>query len=69
MFEALYSRPVWLGLLARASGAEIAECLRAAPALPGFTRLRRPESGMSMVRGRAGGGGGCCGRTAAGARL
>lgn len=29
-----------------------------APALPGFTRLRGPETGMTMVRGRAGGGGG-----------
>jgi alpha-D-ribose 1-methylphosphonate 5-triphosphate synthase subunit PhnG len=57
MFETLYSRPVWLGLLARASGVKIAACLQAAPLLPGFTRLRGPESGMSMVRGRAGGGG------------
>jgi alpha-D-ribose 1-methylphosphonate 5-triphosphate synthase subunit PhnG len=57
MFETLYSRAAWLGLLARASGAEIEQSLRAAPALPGFTRLRGPESGMSMVRGRAGGGG------------
>jgi len=57
MIEPIFSRPAWLGVLARASATEIKTHLNSAPQLPGFTRLRGPESGMSMVRGRAGGGG------------
>jgi alpha-D-ribose 1-methylphosphonate 5-triphosphate synthase subunit PhnG len=51
------ARQVWLGVLARASAAEIASGLRAKPDLPAYARLRGPEAGMAMVRGRIGGGG------------
>ena len=51
------ARRRWMGVLARASAAEIAERLRDAPALPPHTRLRGPEIGLVMVRGRQGGDG------------
>lgn len=57
MFEAPFTRPAWLSLLARASAPVLTHLLADAPPLPGFSRLRGPEIGMSMVRGRAGGGG------------
>jgi alpha-D-ribose 1-methylphosphonate 5-triphosphate synthase subunit PhnG len=57
MFDNIPARQAWLGVLARASAAEIEDGLRAAPDLPGFTPLRGPEAGMAMVRGRMGGGG------------
>jgi alpha-D-ribose 1-methylphosphonate 5-triphosphate synthase subunit PhnG len=57
MKEAPLTRQAWLGILARASAVDLENQLKAAPALPQFTYLRGPESGMSMVRGRAGGGG------------
>jgi alpha-D-ribose 1-methylphosphonate 5-triphosphate synthase subunit PhnG len=50
-------RQHWMSVLARAPAAALARCLRDAPALPPHTRLRGPESGLVMVRGRAGGGG------------
>jgi alpha-D-ribose 1-methylphosphonate 5-triphosphate synthase subunit PhnG len=46
-----------MGVLARASAAEIAERLDALPPAPGHRRLRGPETGLVMVRGRAGGDG------------
>lgn len=58
MFEPPFTRPAWLSLLSRASVQALTGLLAAAPPLPGFTRLRSPEIGMSMVRARAGGGGG-----------
>lgn len=51
------ARRSWMGVLARASGAEIAARLRDAPPLPRHTRLRGPEVGLVMVRGRQGGDG------------
>jgi alpha-D-ribose 1-methylphosphonate 5-triphosphate synthase subunit PhnG len=58
MFEnEVTARQAWLGVLARASAAEIEDGLRGLPDLPGFARLRGPEAGMAMVRGRMGGGG------------
>jgi alpha-D-ribose 1-methylphosphonate 5-triphosphate synthase subunit PhnG len=48
----------WMAVLARASGEEIAKCLAARAPLPTYTRLRGPEAGLVMVRGRVGGGGG-----------
>jgi alpha-D-ribose 1-methylphosphonate 5-triphosphate synthase subunit PhnG len=48
----------WMAVLARASGEEIAARLAARAPLPAYTRLRGPEAGMVMVRGRVGGGGG-----------
>jgi alpha-D-ribose 1-methylphosphonate 5-triphosphate synthase subunit PhnG len=47
----------WMGVLARASAAEIARLLPALPTLPAHHRLRGPETGLVMVRGRAGGNG------------
>jgi alpha-D-ribose 1-methylphosphonate 5-triphosphate synthase subunit PhnG len=43
-----------MAVLARADAAAIASRI---PALPHYTRLRGPDSGLVMVRGRAGGGG------------
>jgi alpha-D-ribose 1-methylphosphonate 5-triphosphate synthase subunit PhnG len=47
----------WMAVLARASGVEIERYLDAAPTLPPHVRLRGPETGLIMVRGRAGGAG------------
>jgi alpha-D-ribose 1-methylphosphonate 5-triphosphate synthase subunit PhnG len=46
-----------MAVLARAEAEEIAAMLDACPAIPGWQILRGPESGLVMVRGRAGGGG------------
>lgn len=51
------ARRAWLAVLARASAAEIAAVLADAPALPPHRLLRGPETGLVMVRGRAGGDG------------
>ncbi|WP_426955012.1 phosphonate C-P lyase system protein PhnG [Muricoccus radiodurans] len=47
----------WMGVLARAGAARIEARLTKANALPPHTRLRGPETGLVMVRGRAGGDG------------
>ncbi len=47
-----------MGVLARASLGEIAGCLEQVPPLPAHVRLRGPEAGLVMVRGRQGGDGG-----------
>jgi alpha-D-ribose 1-methylphosphonate 5-triphosphate synthase subunit PhnG len=46
-----------MGILARAGAAEIAGLLPQAPPLPPHTRLRGPETGLVMARGRQGGDG------------
>lgn len=46
-----------MGILARASAAEIERRLADIPAPPPHRRLRGPETGLVMVRGRAGGDG------------
>jgi alpha-D-ribose 1-methylphosphonate 5-triphosphate synthase subunit PhnG len=51
------ARRRWMGVLARASADDIARCLEALPPAPAHTRLRGPETGLVMVRGRAGGDG------------
>ncbi len=51
------TRQSWLGILARASAAQLTQLLENAPALPEFQHLRVAETGMAMVRGRIGGGG------------
>ncbi|MBR0681651.1 phosphonate C-P lyase system protein PhnG [Roseomonas eburnea] len=48
----------WMAVLARASADEIAGLLASLPSLPAPERLRAPETGLVMVRGRAGGDGG-----------
>lgn len=47
----------WMAVLARAGAAEIADLLRPLPPLPPHEPLRAPETGLVMVRGRAGGDG------------
>lgn len=51
------ARQRWMAVLARAGGDEIAACLADAPPVPPHVRLRGPETGLVMVRGRAGGDG------------
>src|SRR4051794_5397315 len=51
------ARRHWMGVLARASSTAIADLLAASGDLPEHQRLRGPEAGLVMVRGRAGGGG------------
>jgi alpha-D-ribose 1-methylphosphonate 5-triphosphate synthase subunit PhnG len=47
----------WMSVLARASAAELEHHLAECPPLPKHLRLRGPETGLVMTRGRAGGGG------------
>jgi phosphonate C-P lyase system protein PhnG len=51
------TRPAWLGVLARSDHSSIRSHLSGVPTLPDFAHLRRPETGMAMVRGRIGGSG------------
>jgi len=51
-------RRQWMAVLARASGEAIAARLATCAPLPVYTKLRGPEAGLVMVRGRVGGGGG-----------
>jgi alpha-D-ribose 1-methylphosphonate 5-triphosphate synthase subunit PhnG len=51
------ARRRWMGVLARACGDEIRARLASAPPLPQHARLRGPETGLVMLRGRAGGDG------------
>jgi alpha-D-ribose 1-methylphosphonate 5-triphosphate synthase subunit PhnG len=51
------ARRRWMGILARASAKEIATRLATLPPPPDHVRLRGPEAGLVMVRGRAGGDG------------
>ena len=46
-----------MALLAQADAARVAAAWRAFPHKPDFKVLRQPETGLVMVRGRAGGGG------------
>ena len=46
-----------MSVLARAGADELETCLSVVGGMPGYRRLRGPESGLVMVRGRAGGGG------------
>ena len=48
------ARRHWMAVLARTNADEIAERLGA---LPAYQKLRGPEAGLVMVRGRTGGGG------------
>jgi alpha-D-ribose 1-methylphosphonate 5-triphosphate synthase subunit PhnG len=45
----------WMGVLARAPAAELAEAFARLGAEPAARWLRAPEIGLAMVRGRAGG--------------
>jgi alpha-D-ribose 1-methylphosphonate 5-triphosphate synthase subunit PhnG len=55
--EDLQARKRWMGVLAKASADAIRACLHTVPPLPPHTRLRGPETGLVMLRGRAGGDG------------
>jgi alpha-D-ribose 1-methylphosphonate 5-triphosphate synthase subunit PhnG len=48
-------RQRWMGLLARASTGELEAAWAALDDAPAFEMLRRPETGLVMLRGRAGG--------------
>lgn len=48
-------RQRWMALLARASVGDLERALRAADNIPQYEWLRRPEIGLAMLRGRAGG--------------
>ena len=51
------ARRAWMSVLARASLEQVEHCWRALSQRPGWSFLRRPETGAVMVRGRAGGSG------------
>jgi len=51
------ARQNWMSILARASAAAIEAALTKDRPLPTWTRVRGPETGLIMVRGRAGGSG------------
>jgi alpha-D-ribose 1-methylphosphonate 5-triphosphate synthase subunit PhnG len=51
-------RQAWMAVLARAATTDMMRLLEDAPDLPPHSRLRGPECGLVMVRGRIGGGGG-----------
>ena len=55
--ETIAARQRWMAVLARASAEAITACLADGPALPQHVALRGPESGLVMLRGRAGGAG------------
>ncbi|WP_244880662.1 phosphonate C-P lyase system protein PhnG [Rhodovibrio salinarum] len=50
-------RQRWMGALAKADPGQLAGCWSNLPALPDWQRLRAPETGMVMTRGRIGGDG------------
>lgn len=56
--DAKFDRPYWMGILAKAEAEEIAEAWSRLPPPPAYDLLRRPETGLVMVRGRVGGDGG-----------
>ncbi|HVC59847.1 MAG TPA: phosphonate C-P lyase system protein PhnG [Acetobacteraceae bacterium] len=51
------ARRRWMAVLARASAADLAALLDRHAGVPHYTKLRGPEAGLVMVRGRTGGGG------------
>lgn len=55
--EAQEERRRWMAVLARASADDIARHMADLPPPPAHRRLRGPETGLVMVRGRAGGDG------------
>lgn len=50
-------RQRWMAVLARSDAQALTDRLAAWGAVPPYTRLRGPEAGLIMVRGRTGGGG------------
>ena len=55
--EGIAARRRWLSILAKAPAGEVIAAWEALPERPGYQRLRAPELGMVLVRGRMGGSG------------
>jgi alpha-D-ribose 1-methylphosphonate 5-triphosphate synthase subunit PhnG len=55
--DPIRARQHWMSVLARAPAAAIESALTRDGPLPAWTRVRGPETGLVMVRGRAGGSG------------
>lgn len=53
--ESEQRRVRWMAALAKASLHELEEAWRDLPLKPGYEFLRRPETGLAMIQGRAGG--------------
>jgi alpha-D-ribose 1-methylphosphonate 5-triphosphate synthase subunit PhnG len=53
----LADRPRWMRVLAKSSAAELEAALGLLAARPSWRFLRRPETGLALVRGRIGGSG------------
>ena len=51
------ARQRWMGIIARASGVEVAELLARIESQPSYELIKRPETGTLMLEGRAGGAG------------
>jgi alpha-D-ribose 1-methylphosphonate 5-triphosphate synthase subunit PhnG len=51
----LTQRAKWMGTLAKAAPDELRSAARRLTGLPGYEALRKPETGLVMVRGRMGG--------------
>ena len=45
----------WMGILARAARSELEAAWQGLDARPAYTHVRKPETGLVLVRGRAGG--------------
>ena len=50
-----HERQRWMAVLAKAAPSELEQCWNALSERPGYACLRKPEAGLVMVRGRAGG--------------
>jgi alpha-D-ribose 1-methylphosphonate 5-triphosphate synthase subunit PhnG len=57
MNDTISARQHWMSVLARAPAEAIESALTRDGPLPAWTRVRGPETGLVMVRGRAGGSG------------
>ncbi len=55
--DATDGRRRWMSVLAQAAPGDLAGSWSRLPALPAYELLRRPETGLVMVRGRVGGDG------------
>ncbi len=55
--DPIATRQHWMSVLARAPSEAIEDGLNRLGPLPSWTRVRGPETGLVMVRGRAGGSG------------
>lgn len=55
--SAIEDRRRWMGVLAKAAPDDVAQSLSRLGPIPAYDLLRRPETGLVMVRGRTGGDG------------